>query len=43
MQGLLVSFEDNAKFLQNLFQLREMDVSGTIVVGPNEPDNGIAT
>lgn len=43
MQGLLVNFEDNAKFLQNFCESRGMDVSGSIVVGPNARDNDIAT
>lgn len=43
MQGLLVNFDDNVKFLQNFFESRGMDVSGTIVVGPNARDKDVAT
>jgi hypothetical protein len=43
MQGLLLTFEDNAKFLQNFFESRGMDVSGTMVVSPNARCNDIAT
>lgn len=43
MQGLLVNFEDNVKFLQYFFESRGMDVSGAIVVSPNARDKDVAT
>lgn len=42
MQGLLVNFEDNVKFLQYFFESRGMDVSGAIVVSPNARDKDVA-